>query len=210
MAFTIITLAGNYGPAATGTLTFTLTQPMANGGVIIPAQPVVVELDASGGAMFSEYGTLTPNAASGNLGPFNSTAAQLEVFNLNGASEIYFTVGTVASPPAVPVVGGAGCYVVPATLDSYVLDEGLSGSIVVNLISAAAVRFGVVMTGAPQFSVTLQANDDPGTVPQGVWWGVTETITGAQPRDYFITIPAAAPNGTIDISTLTPGQTGWA
>jgi hypothetical protein len=43
---------------------------------------------------------------------------------------------------------------------------------------------------AGSFSQLLQANTDPGTVPQGVMWGVTEQITGAQPRDYFIEVPA--------------------
>lgn len=57
------------------------------------------------------------------------------------------------------------------------------------------------------FSVSLYANDDTATVPQGVSWGVTEQISGAQPRDYFITVPSA--DGTVDISTLTPAGLGW-
>lgn len=47
-------------------------------------------------------------------------------------------------------------------------------------------------TGA--LSVVLVATDDAGTVPPGVWYGVTEQITGAQPRDYFIQVSATGPN----------------
>jgi hypothetical protein len=85
--FTLVTLTGTFqtgGEPATGTLTFTLTQPMQDGDSILPASPVTVSLDENG-----------------------------------------------------------------------------------------------------RFSVVLAANDDPATVPQGVQYGVTEQVVGAQPRDYL-------------------------
>jgi hypothetical protein len=108
MAFTQITVTGNYGTGVTGQVTFTLTQPMSNGGQMLVPTPI-----------------------------------QATVTN-----------GT--------------------------------------------------------FSVTLPANDDAATVPQGVSWGVTEVLSTGQPADYFITVPSAAPGGTVDISTLRPGGVGWA
>ena len=66
----------------------------------------------------------------------------------------------------------------------------------------------VTLNGSGAFSQSLIATDDAGTTPQGVQYGVTEQISGAQPRDYFITISAAnAP--TVDLSALTPGDTAW-
>lgn len=57
------------------------------------------------------------------------------------------------------------------------------------------------------FSVILFANDDEATVPQGAQYGVTEQVTGAQPRDYCILVSHAAT--PVDISTLMPGAPGW-
>lgn len=111
MAFTKVTVVGTYesgpGHPAAGTITFTLTQPMENSNVIVPAEPVAATLDASG-----------------------------------------------------------------------------------------------------HFTVELFANDDAETIPQGVQYGVTEQITGAQPRDYFIIVSHAS--SPVDISTLMPGEPGWA
>lgn len=66
----------------------------------------------------------------------------------------------------------------------------------------------VTLDGSGHFSTTLLANDDASTVPQGVQYGVTEQITGAEPRDYFITVPSGL-GGTVDISTLVPGGPAW-
>lgn len=106
LGFTIVNVTGTYSPATSGTVTFTLTQPMANNDVILLPSP---------------------------------------------------TIATLA---------------------------------------------------AGAFSVALAANDDITTTPQGVLWGVTENISGCQPRDYFITVSStSAP--TVDISTLMPGPIGW-
>lgn len=66
----------------------------------------------------------------------------------------------------------------------------------------------VTLNASGSFSVGLVACDDPATVPQGVWWAVTEQITGAQPRDYFIVLSHLV--NPVDISTLMPGQGAWA
>jgi hypothetical protein len=59
-----------------------------------------------------------------------------------------------------------------------------------------------------QFSTILLANDDPGTTPQGVQYGVTEQVTGAQPRDYFILVSRST--NPVSLSSLMPGEAGWA
>ena len=66
----------------------------------------------------------------------------------------------------------------------------------------------VALDSSGHFSTNLFANDDMGTVPAGVQYGVTEQIAGAEPRDYFITVPSGL-GGTVDISTLMPGDVGW-
>jgi hypothetical protein len=65
----------------------------------------------------------------------------------------------------------------------------------------------VTLDGSGHFSTTLAANDDAATVPQSAIYGVTELISGAQPRDYFITVSHAT--NPVDISTLMPGEVGW-
>lgn len=66
----------------------------------------------------------------------------------------------------------------------------------------------VTLDGSGHFSQALLANDNSGTVPQGVMYGVTEQVTGAEPRDYFIAVPSGL-GASVDISTLMPGGTGW-
>lgn len=110
MSFTSVTVVGTFhdqtGSPASGTLTFTLTQPMQNGDVIVDPQPVVVTLDSSG-----------------------------------------------------------------------------------------------------HFSTVLLANDDSATTPVSVQYGVTETLAGAQPRDYFVVVSQAT--SPVDLSTLMPAGRGW-
>lgn len=65
----------------------------------------------------------------------------------------------------------------------------------------------VTLDESGHFATHLAANDDTATVPQGVQYGVTEQIVGAQPRDYFILVAHAI--SPVDISTLMPGETGW-
>jgi hypothetical protein len=63
------------------------------------------------------------------------------------------------------------------------------------------------------FSITILANTDAETVPQGTWYEVTEQLTNAdaqaKQRDYSIQIPALLLDGdpvtSIDITALMPG-----
>lgn len=102
MAFTMITITGNYGASATGSLTFTLTQAMANSGQIVVPTPLTLTL-------------------------------------VNGA-----------------------------------------------------------------FSTSLQSNVDPATTPQGVVWGVTEEISGAGARDYFIEVPSVLTETNGSVTAASP------
>jgi hypothetical protein len=65
----------------------------------------------------------------------------------------------------------------------------------------------VTLDGTGHFSTVLLANDDTGTTPPGVCYGVTEQITGGQQRDYFIVVSHAT--SPVDLSTLMPQQPGW-
>lgn len=108
--FTTVTVEGGYSlldGTPPGSVTFTLTQPIANGGITIPCSPLTVEIDDTGA-----------------------------------------------------------------------------------------------------FSATLVATDDPGTVPAGVWYGVTEEVVGAQPRDAFIFVSATGPNPA-QLSDLMPATVAW-
>ncbi len=84
----------------------------------------------------------------------------------------------------------------------------LSGSISNNNVVAVPLAYTVSLV-AGAFSITLYANNDLDTVPQGTWYNVTEKVYGAaaeaQPRDYSIMVPYNAPGGTIDMSQLVPG-----
>lgn len=72
--------------------------------------------------------------------------AEVEVVNRDGAGEIYFTVGTVASPPATPTIGAADAYVLPAAIGALLVDSNeLSDSpTVVKLIASAATKYSVI------------------------------------------------------------------
>lgn len=56
MAFTQVTVTGTY-PGCSGTVTFTLTGPMQNGGEIVLPQPIVASLDSNGGLSVSLLAT---------------------------------------------------------------------------------------------------------------------------------------------------------
>lgn len=56
------------------------------------------------------------------------------------------------------------------------------------------------------FAVLLAANDDDGTIPVGTTYKVSEEITSAFSREYFIIVPSA--QLSVDLSTLSPGNPG--
>lgn len=62
-------------------------------------------------------------------------------------------------------------------------------------------------------TATLPANDDPATLPADSQYTVAFLLNGAanqmlSEEPYFITVPSAAPGGTVDLGTLLPDQTG--
>lgn len=87
---------------------------------------------------------------------------------------------------------------------TFCLTETMANSDVV----VAPAPIVVDLDASGSFSQTLLANDDTGTTPPGVMYGVTEQITGAEPRDYFITVPSGL-GATVDISTLMPAGPAW-
>lgn len=72
-------------------------------------------------------------------------------------------------------------------------------------VTAPATVKTVKVNGSP-IAVTLDANDDVGTLERGVGYRITETING-ETRIYVRIIPSAAPGGTIDLSDLAPTTT---
>ena len=74
-------------------------------------------------------------------------------------------------------------------------------------VIAPATPTTVTLDGNGAFETELYAADDTATVPQGVWYGVTEQLTGCQPRDYFIFVSQAT--NPVDLSVLMPGQPGY-
>lgn len=64
--------------------------------------------------------------------------ARIEVVNVDGAGEVYFTVDGSA-----PAVGGDGCHVLPASICSVELDPRTSGPTVVKAKASVAVRISV-------------------------------------------------------------------
>lgn len=101
--------------------------------------------------------------------------------------------GTFESQPGVPASGQL----------TFTLTQAMANADVV--LPAAPLK--VTLDEHGHFSVGLAANDDTGTEPQGVLYGVTEEIIGAQPRDYFIAVSHEAT--PVDLSTLMPGVPGW-
>lgn len=63
---------------------------------------------------------------------------RVEVMNLDGAAEVYFTASTTA-----PTVGGTGCHVLPAVISSCEVEPTTSGATVVKLISAGTPKVSV-------------------------------------------------------------------
>ena len=96
-------------------------------------------------------------------------------------------------------------------------DDAVAGGTVTFTLCQPVANADVIVPCTPlvvslddtgSLSAVLVATDDFGTVPQGVWYGVTEQITGAQPRDYFVFVSQA--NGTTQqLASLIPGETAW-
>lgn len=84
-----------------------------------------------------QHATLTPNVE--KTFTFDVNGATVEVTNLDGAAEVYFTVDNT---PAV--VGQDGCHVLPAAICSMELPDATSGvNSVVRVRSAGSPRVSV-------------------------------------------------------------------
>lgn len=80
--------------------------------------------------------TLTANVEA--VVNFDINAGQVEVTNLDGSAEVYFTVNNT------PVtVGANGCHVLPAAICSMELPDGTTSNSVVRLRSAGTPRVSV-------------------------------------------------------------------
>lgn len=89
----------------------------------------------------TEVTTLTLDLADprGEILAYAPTPARLEVLNVDGASEVYFTVDG-----SVPTVGGNGCQVLPAAISSVEVSDTTAGSsTVVKLISSGTPKVSV-------------------------------------------------------------------
>jgi hypothetical protein len=67
----------------------------------------------------------------------------LTIVNRSGSDELYFTYSGPGSGPSVAVVGAADTYVVPACVGSLTI-PGVSGKIIVSIISNSAVAYSVL------------------------------------------------------------------
>lgn len=69
---------------------------------------------------------------------FNVDFNRVEVLNVDGAAEVYFTMDGTA-----PTVGGTGCHVLPAAIASCEAEPTTSGATVVKLISSGTPKVSV-------------------------------------------------------------------
>lgn len=66
-------------------------------------------------------------------------SAQVEVLNVNGSAEVYFT-----TDDSDPTVGGDGCYLLPAVIVALTVDDATPGpTSTIKLISAGTPRISV-------------------------------------------------------------------
>jgi hypothetical protein len=118
--------------------------------------------------------------------------------------------------PVIIPVGESGGFTEVVVTGSYVTENGEPAAGALTFTLTQPMANGVTVPPGPitstltdgGFTVVLLANDDAETVPQGVRYGVTERITGAQPRDYFILV--SHETSPVDIATLMPAEGVWA
>lgn len=113
MAFTDVTVTGTYhteaGAPASGTVTFTLSEPITNSGVTVAAVPVEATLDASGG-----LSQVLPANDDTDTAPAGSTYVVIE--DITGAPTRTYTIvvpsaatgGTVTLAELMPGQPGWG------------------------------------------------------------------------------------------------------
>lgn len=122
---------------------------------------------------------------------------QAELGAIQAASQSGFTTVTVQG--TYDTLDGTSPGSVTFTLTQPISNSGTT---------IPCIPLTVEVAGDGTLSVVLVATDDTGTVPAGVWYGVTEEIVGAQPRDAFIFISASAPS-PVQLSDLMPATVPW-
>ena len=85
---------------------------------------------------FAHHGTLVASTAAAVT--LLRADQAVEVVNRSGSAEIYFTVDG-----STPTVGGDDCYVVPASVSSYVVAVG-EAEVTVTLISSGTPTYSVI------------------------------------------------------------------
>jgi hypothetical protein len=65
-------------------------------------------------------------------------------------------------------------------------------------------RVSAFLDTSGRISVVLAADDDAALPQIGVFYEVEELLSGGARRTYFVSIPADAPDGTVDLADLTP------
>ena len=95
------------------------------------------------------------------------------------------------------------------------LDGSASSGIITFSLSSAIRNGGRTISGnlpyamvAGILTVTLPCNDDPGTVPQGTSYTVTEAITGETQQEFTIVVLAADNGKTVDLAAYLPSVAG--
>jgi hypothetical protein len=118
--------------------------------------------------------------------------------------------------PVIIPVGESGSFTEVVVTGSYTTENGQPAQGTLTFTLSQPMANGMTVPPSPitvtlredgSFTVNLLANDDAATVPQGVRYGVTEQINGAQPRDYFVVV--SHDTSPVDIATLMPGEGGW-
>jgi len=107
---------------------------------------------------------------------------------------------TYLAPDGTPSAGLAPA----AGRVTFQLSAELQDSTDEEFVVAPTIPLSATLNSSGQISIVLIANDDTTTQPIGSTWTVTESITGAPSRTYSVSIPAASPGGTVDLSALSP------
>ena len=121
-------------------------------------------------------------------------------------------VGLGVEGEAAPVGHPAGSFSHITVTRDYNLATGDSPSgfvyftpstwLVNNKVTLGPAPVTAALDSLGQISISLVANNDPGTVPPASFYTVREAILGQPTRTYKVAIPYNATNATVDLSTL--------
>lgn len=191
MAFSQVTVTGDYGSGTTGTLTFLLQQPMMNEGSTSVPQLVTVTLDSTGS--FSQVFDANGDASTYPAGIwYNVTEA------IDGAPFADYAVHI----PAIQVetngsIASSDLSVVQ--LSTATASEDMIGQ----SVSGTGIQSGTVVQSV-QLPIPLQEIDNYPFTPG------TNTVTLSQPATAAGSKLTLTFGSSIDISYLRPAALGWA